>query len=149
MPDTYICNRVHIIFSTKERRSVIAAERQARTWEYMAGIARNVHAKVFAIGGTGDHAHLLLGIPATEKLAEIVQKSKANSSRWLRTEGVARFEWQAGYGAFSVSVSLMDTTIEYIRNQPEHHKRNSFEEEWKAILARHGIECAVPDGTQV
>ncbi len=149
MPDTYICNRVHIIFGTKSRRPFLADDLQPRTWEYMAGIARNIGAKVFQIGGTADHCHLLLGIGGTDCLSDLVQKVKANTSRWLHEDqGIRDFEWQAGFGAFSVSCSLMDATMAYIRHQPEHHRRRSFDEEWEEILEKHGIARAVPAGTR-
>lgn len=148
MIHTYVCCRVHIIFSTKGRARTIPAEVQPRLWSYLAGICRNLETKVLAIGGFDDHAHLLIGLPATLTIAELVQKVKANSSRWMRTEGLKKpFQWQESYSAFSVSASHVDRTVEYIRRQPEHHKRRSFDQEMIAILRKHRIEVgAVPLG---
>jgi post-segregation antitoxin (ccd killing protein) len=92
---------------------------------------------------------LLISLPATLTLAEAVQKIKANSSRWMNAEVVKKgFQWQENYSAFSVSASHVDRTLAYIRNQREHHKRRSFDEELAAILAKHGIDMAraVPTG---
>ena len=149
MIHTYVCCRVHIIFSTKGRARSIPTEIQPRLWSYMAGICRNLDAKVLALGGFDDHAHLLVGLPATLTIAELVQKVKANSSRWLRSEALKKpFQWQESYSAFSVSASHVDRTVEYIRRQPEHHRRRTFDQELAAILRKHGIEVgsAVPPG---
>lgn len=147
MQHTHVCVRVHFIFSTKDRRKSIPRELQPRLWSYLAGIARRLDAKVLSIGGMEDHAHVLLGIPATITLAALVQKLKANSSRWMKEQTRHAFEWQEGYGAFSVSVSLVDATVAYIRNQAQHHRRRSFDQEFEEILRRHRLgEGVVPTG---
>ena len=118
-------------------------------WQYIAGICSNLDIKVIAVGGHLDHAHLLIGLPATLSIAECVQKIKANSSRWMHSEGLRKkFDWQEGYSAFSVSASHVDRTIQYIRNQAAHHQRNSFDQELAAILKKHSvfIASAVPAG---
>jgi putative transposase len=135
---TYNANFVHYIFSTKERRNTIPAELQEPLWAYLVGIANHLKIKSLAIGGTENHVHLLLGLPQTMTVAEAVQKLKANSSRWLREQGVD-FQWQEGYGAFSVSPSLIEAVQHYIRNQKEHHHKRSFEEEFRAILDKNGV----------
>ena len=115
-----------------------ATELQAKLWAYIAGIANNLKIKPLAVGGTANHMHVLIGLPATMPIAEAVQKLKANSSRWMSERGVD-FEWQGGYGAFSVSPSLVSTVQTYIRNQEEHHKKRSFEEEFRLLLQKSGI----------
>jgi putative transposase len=85
-----------------------------------------------------NHVHLLIGLPPALTLAEVVQKLKANSSRWLGENGMP-FEWQKGYGAFSVSPSLLPTVLAYVRNQVEHHKKRSFEEEFLLLLKKSGV----------
>jgi putative transposase len=135
---THNANFVHYIFSTKERRNTIPAELQEPLWAYLVGIANHLKIKSLAIGGTENHVHLLLGLPQTMTVAEAVQKLKANSSRWLREQGVD-FQWQEGYGAFSVSPSLIEAVQHYIRNQKEHHHKRSFEEEFRAILDKNGV----------
>lgn len=129
----YLSARFHLVFSPKERQQLIKRHVQEHLWAYMAGIARNIGMKVFAISGADDHVHLLLGFPATLSVAEAVQKLKANSSRWMHESGHPHFMWQEGYAAFSVSISQSDATMRYIQNQMEHHSRHTFAEEWEQI----------------
>jgi REP element-mobilizing transposase RayT len=138
MSHTQAANFVHCVFSTKERRDLIPAELQERLYAYLTGIADNLGFKILAAGGTSNHVHLLIGLPPALTLAETMQKLKANSSRWLGENGV-QFEWQKGYGAFSVSPSLLKTVQAYICSQAEHHRRRSFEEEFRALLEKSGI----------
>lgn len=135
---TYNANFVHCIFSTKERKNTIPAELQEPLWAYLIGIANRLKIKSLAIGGTENHVHLLLGVPPTIAIAEAVQKLKANSSRWMGEQGID-FQWQGGYGAFSVSPSLLEIVRQYIRNQREHHRKRSFEDEFRAILKKSGV----------
>ncbi len=138
---SYVFNRVHVVFNTNDRRPLIAEEIQSRLWELIGGVIRQIGAHPIRVGGSTDHVHVLCGIPPNLRLAEVVQKMKANSSRWLRQEmGVKLFSWQPGYAAFSVSNSRIEATIRYINGQAEHHKRRYFEAEWKGILAEYGIE---------
>jgi len=138
MAHTYNANFVHCIFSTKDRENSIPRELQEQLWAYLLGIANNLKIKTLAVGGTKNHVHLLLGLPPTMTLAEAIQKLKANSSRWLGERGV-RFQWQGGYGAFSVSPSLLGSVQAYIRNQEEHHRRRSFEDEFRVLLEKSGV----------
>jgi REP element-mobilizing transposase RayT len=92
-----------------------------------------------AIGGTENHLHVLLGLPATMSLSDAVRTLKANSSRWMR-DARPDFGWQEGYGAFSVSPSNAEIVKEYIRNQREHHKKRNFEEEFIALLKKSGVD---------
>jgi putative transposase len=105
---------------------------------YLLGIANNLRVKTLAIGGTSNHIHILLAVPPTMPIAEAAQKLKANSSRWLGEQGLT-FQWQEGYGAFSVSPSLVDAVKRYIRNQEEHHRKRSFEEEFRLLLEKSGV----------
>ena len=142
MPHTFVSNLVHCVFSTKERRKTIAAELQPKLWTYMGGIARGEGLKALAIGGTDDHAHLLLSVPTTVLLANAMQHIKGNSSKWVHDTfpSTSLFGWQQGYGCFSIGISQVDETVAYIESQPEHHKKRSFEEEFVAFLKKHGIE---------
>ncbi len=135
---TYNANFVHCIFSMKNRRNSIPSELLDPLWAYLIGIANHLKIKSLAVGGTENHVHLLLGLPQTIPVAEAVQKLKANSSRWLGGRGI-EFQWQEGYGAFSVSPSQLHVVRRYIRNQREHHRERSFEEEFRAILEKSGI----------
>ena len=138
MAHTYNANFVHLIFSTKNRRETIPPELQEQLWAYILGTANNLKIKTLAVGGTANHVHLLLGLPPTMPLSEAIQKLKANSSRWLGEHGIV-FQWQEGYGAFSVSTSQLDQVTTYIRNQREHHKKMTFEEEFLALLKKAGV----------
>lgn len=136
MGHTYASNAIHCIFSTKERRPLIAPDRQSGLFAYLSGIARGEGIRLIEAGGTEDHIHLLFLLPATCSLAEAVQKLKGGSSRWMGPE----FAWQEGYGAFSVSPSQVPVVQGYIRNQEEHHRKRNFEEEFVALLRRCGVE---------
>jgi putative transposase len=140
MPQTYAAHFVHCIFSTKDRRDTIPCELQEQLWAYMRGIATNLGIELLAAGGTANHIHLLIGLPPKLALAKAVQKLKANSSRWLGEHGLA-FEWQRGYGAFSVSASLLDAVQAYIRNQERHHNKRNFEDEFRILLQKSGLAC--------
>lgn len=137
------------MFSTAERRALIPDDLLVRLWPYIGGVVKHVGAKALAVGGTRDHVHVLLSIPAGKSIAEVVQKLKANSSRWISAEGrIPLFSWQKGYGAFSVGASGVKPTIEYILGQAEHHRKRNFAQEWKGILQKHGIEPAVAEATR-
>jgi len=138
MAHTYNANFVHCIFCTKDRENSIPRHLKENLWAYLLGIANNLKIKTLAVGGTTNHVHLLLGIPPTMTVAVAMQKLKANSSRWLGEQG-ARFRWQDGYGAFSVSPSLVAAVQAYIRSQEEHHRKRSFEEEFRALLDKSGV----------
>jgi len=136
MAHTYASNFIHCIFSTKNRRPSIAAERMLDLYAYLGSVAKSEGFTLVAAGGTVDHVHLLFILPATHSLAHAVQKLKGSSSRWMGTG----FSWQEGYGAFSVSPSQVPVIKNYIRDQEEHHKKRSFEEEFTALLRNCGID---------
>lgn len=138
MSHTYSANCVHCVFATKERRNLIPEELQEKLWAYMLGTANNLNLKSLAIGGTSNHIHALIGIPTKMSVAESVQKLKANSSRWIGEHG-SRFQWQEGYGAFSVSPSMLSTVQAYIRNQKIHHSKRlkmNFDCYWRKPESR-------------
>ena len=142
MAHTYAANFVHCVFSTKGRQDLIPDELEDRLDAYLMGIARHLRVTLMAAGGTSNHIHLLLSLPPALALAEAVQKMKANSSRWMSEHGIA-FEWQKGYGAFSVSPLMLSTVQAYVRNQKEHHRRHTFEEEFLTLLRKAEIDCEV------
>jgi len=143
MAHSYVASLFHVVFSTKERRQLIRADLQPRLWNYLAAVARNHRIRVLAVGGTENHVHILLILPADAKLVDVVRTLKCNSSRWLR-EMKPLFAWQEGYGAFSVSPSHVERVTRYIANQPEHHHRFSYGDELTAMLqAARGV---APEG---
>ena len=142
MPHSYVSNLIHCVFSTKERLPLITPELESRLWPYLGGIARENKMKAIAIGGTTDHVHGLLSLPATMSFAKAVQLIKGGSSKWVHDSfrDHRRFAWQEGYGAFSVSSSQVNKTIAYINRQKEHHRRRTFEDEFFDLLDKHGVE---------
>jgi REP element-mobilizing transposase RayT len=139
---SYVQNIVHLVFSTKERRKLIPSEFQSRLWAYVAGICKNNKMFVHEVGGMDDHIHFLIQIPSTLTVAKAVLTIKSNSSRWSHERG-QRVEWQEGYGAFSVSASNLSAVQRYIRNQAAHHRKMNFEEEFMALLKKHGVDFDV------
>jgi REP element-mobilizing transposase RayT len=139
---SYVSALFHCVFSTKERRKTIPDDLQERLWPYMGGIARENNMRALAIGGVEDHVHLLLSIPSTLNIAKAMQLIKGGSSKWVHDTfpDHKEFEWQEGYGAFSIGISQVDDTKHYIANQREHHRTKTFQEEFLAFLERHGIE---------
>ena len=123
MANSYISLYVHIVFSTKERQAMITPDLQNRLWAYIGGIARENHMKALSIGGMQDHVHVLLSLPSTLPVAKAMQLIKGGSSKWVHDtfDGLRKFAWQEGYGAFSVNVSLLEDTIRYIErfNRPD------------------------------
>ena len=138
MSQSYVSNLVHIIFSTKGRRRLIPEIDQSRPWAYVAGIGRNHGMTVITVGGVPDHVHVLTHIPPIFGIAKAVSVLKANSSRWFNDRGNS-FAWQKGYGAFSVSLSNLETVKNYIDTQEEHHRKRSFEQEFIALLKKHRV----------
>jgi putative transposase len=141
MSHAYSSNRIHVIFSTKQREKRLREDIQPKLWTYIAGIARNHNFEAIEIGGAEDHCHALIMLPAPMPLSKAVQTMKGCSSKWLNDTGAAgaNFAWQEGYGAFSVSASQTEGVVEYIKNQPEHHKKRNYEEEFLEFLKRYGI----------
>jgi len=139
---SYVSSYFHCVFSTKERRKLITPSLQERIWPFLGGIARQNEMKAIIIGGTDDHIHMLLSLPSTMPVAKAMQLIKGGSSKWIHETFPEQrlFAWQEEYGAFSVSVSQLDTITDYIRNQPEHHRARSFQEEFLALLKKHHIK---------
>lgn len=139
MSHAFVKNHIHLVFSTKDRKPSIAKEFQPELWSYLAGICRNHRMAAIAINGMADHAHILFHLPPTIALAKAVQLLKTNSSKWMNEHG-RNFAWQEGYGGFSVSISNTATVAKYIRDQEKHHRKMTFEQEYRALLKKHGID---------
>jgi putative transposase len=141
MSHSYVSNLMHCPFSTKERYPWIDCDLESRLWPYIGGIAREHRMKALAIGGVLDHVHALLSLPSTMSFAKAVQLIKGGSSKWIHDEfrHLRKFEWQEGYGAFSVSASQVARTIAYIERQKEHHRKRTFKEEFITLLDKHHV----------
>jgi REP element-mobilizing transposase RayT len=132
----------HCVFSTKERRPLIKPELRERLWPFLGGIARQNKMKAIEIGGVEDHVHILLSLPSTLPISKALQLIKGGSSKWVHGNfpELRGFAWQEEYGAFSVSVSQLDKTIEYVKGQEAHHRMMTFQEEFLTLLKKHRIE---------
>ncbi len=115
---------------------------QLRLFAYVGGILRSEGCVLAAAGGMPDHIHFLVSLDKQKSISEIVRIIKANSSKWVHETfpEFSRFAWQVGYGAFSVSFSHIDRVKEYLSRQAEHHRTQTFQEEYLAFLQRHGME---------
>jgi REP element-mobilizing transposase RayT len=141
MAHTFTNLLAHVIFSTKDRLPLLTPDLRPDMLAYLGGIVRKLHGKVIESNARPDHVHCLLSLPPTLAVAEALRVLKSNSSLWAHeTRRRATFAWQTGYGAFSVSQSNVPAVVRYIRNQDQHHRKVSFQEEFIAFLKRHGIE---------
>ncbi|MCK6484025.1 MAG: IS200/IS605 family transposase [Phycisphaerae bacterium] len=139
---TYTQIMYHIVFSTKNRVRCLTADRREDLFRYIWGIVKNHQCHLYRINGVEDHVHILSSLHPTVCLADLVKAIKTGASRWIRDERVfaAFTHWQDGYAAFTHSMTDKDRLIEYIRNQAEHHRVRSFEEELARLLKEAGVE---------
>src|SRR5882724_5704399 len=139
---SYVSSYFHYVFSTKNRQRIIIPNLQERLWPFIGGIARQNNMKAIEIGGIEDHVHILLSLPAAMAISKAAQLIKGGSSKWVHETFPEHrlFSWQEKYGAFGVSVSQIDKIIQYIRNQPTHHRKMTFQEEFLSLLKKHRIE---------
>ena len=137
---SYISAYFHCVFSTKERQRLITPALRERFWPFLGGIARQNKMKAIEIGGVEDHVHILLSLPSTMAISKALQLIKGGSSKWIHDTFPEhrQFAWQEEYGAFSVSVSQLDKTVEYIKGQEAHHRKMTFQEEF--LVPHCGIE---------
>lgn len=132
----------HVVFATKYRTPSIREEFRDRLYEYVGGILRARKGHLIEIGGVRDHIHILARLSPTLAVFDVVRDVKANLSKWYNDQLQTRtgFEWQKGYGAFTVSYSRIENVRGYIQTQAEHHRSRTFQEEYILFLKRHGIE---------
>jgi putative transposase len=142
MPHTYTCLHYHCVFSTLGRRNLISADLQPRLCAYLGGVVKNIKGFPVKIGGAADHVHALVTLAADVAVAAAVRDVKSNSSRWIHQTfpAMSGFAWQEGYGAFTVSRSNLDAAARYVAAQQEHHRQMTFQQEFIALLKRHGID---------
>ena len=143
MPQSLAQVWLHIVFSTKERRPFLQDETYRNAmFRMLSHHVKETGCLSASVGGYVDHAHLLVGLSRTITMAKLVEQIKTETSKWAKSSegGSSLFSWQAGYGAFSVSHSKRDDVDAYIRRQSEHHAKLSFQDEFRKICERHGIE---------
>ena len=139
MPSTHLSLFVHAVFSTKNREPFIGKDWRDRLHAYMGGLIRALGAVPLAVGGVEDHAHALLGFKATHRICDLLRDLKGGASQWVHeTLGMPEFEWQEGYGAFTVSPDRREAVKKYIERQEEHHRRTTFQEEYLRLLVESG-----------
>lgn len=142
MPNTYTSLYYHIIFSTKKREPYLTEDIRDRVCAYIGGIARENDMTALAVNGMSDHAHVLLWARPTQPVSKAVQLLKGGSSLWVHQTfpHMKSFAWQDGYGAFSVCRDHTESVAHYIRNQKEHHRHKTFQEEYLEFLKQYQIE---------
>lgn len=141
MPSTHTSLHYHLVFSTKDRAPMIAQDWQAKLHAYLGGIVKDLGGVPVAVGGIEDHVHLLIGLRATHRLADVLREIKGGSSEWVHaTLGKKKFAWQSGYGGYTVSPANLERVRQYILRQREHHRRRTFQEEYVEMLRLSGIE---------
>ncbi len=141
MTSTHTSLYYHLIFSTKYRHPWIREPWDERLHSYLGGIIRGVGGVADCIGGDIDHVHILASLKATHRLADVLRKVKSSSSEWVHTViGISEFWWQDGYGAFTAGSSELESLRHYIRNQKEHHRKRTFQEEYLELLKQSGVE---------
>lgn len=140
MPQSLSKVLVHLIFSTKHREPLIGPEVRSRLHAYLVGILDHLKSPSLQTGGVADHVHVLFLLGRTISQADLIEELKKSSSKWMKAEGgVPGFTWQAGYGAFSIGESQADTVIRYIQNQEGHHRKVTFQEEFRKFLERYKV----------
>ena len=143
MPQSLARVVLHVVFSTKNRIPFLRdAEVRARMHAYMAGVLQNIGCEPILINGVEDHVHILCNLSRTVSIAQLVEEAKKATSKWTKEQGPQYhdFFWQGGYGSFSVSQSNVEQVRAYIATQEEHDRRVSFQDEFRALCRKHGIE---------
>jgi putative transposase len=141
MPQSLAAMYAHLVWSTKNRTPSIRPEWEPRLHEYIGGIVAERGGVLLVAGGMPDHIHLLVSLGREWSLADLLRDVKAGSSKWVHDEFPEDrgFAWQSGYGAFSVSLSNLEAVTRYIRDQARHHRKMSFQDEFRKLLRKHGL----------
>jgi REP element-mobilizing transposase RayT len=142
MPQSLSSILIHLIFSTKNREPFLSPEIEAELYPYIASIFKVMKSPALIIDGASDHVHTLFSLSRVVTIADLVEEVKTESSKWIKTKGreFQNFHWQNGYGAFSISQSQVSTVKRYIRRQKEHHRRVTFQDEYRRFLAAYEVE---------
>ena len=142
MANTYTQLYFHIVFAVKGRSNYISEQWKDELYKYISGIIANKDQKLMIVNGVPNHIHLLIGTKPNCNLSDLIRDIKANSSKWINEKKFTNFhfEWQTGFGAFTVSQSVVSNVIEYIKNQEEHHRKKTFKEEYVEFLKAYQID---------
>lgn len=141
MGNTHASLYYHLVFATKNREPFLSQDIQSRLWPYLGGIARQNGFVASSVGGHVDHIHMLISLRPALAVSKAVQLVKAGSSKWVSEQfpTLTEFRWQEGYGIFTISISDVARTKFYIAGQAEHHKKQTFQNEFVAFLERHNL----------
>jgi REP element-mobilizing transposase RayT len=136
MANTYTQIHIQFVFAVKYREGLIHLSFKDELYQYITGIIKNHHHKLLAINGMPNHLHILVGMRPTQSISDLMQDIKGSSSKWINEKKFlkVKFEWQEGYGAFSYSKSQVNSVINYIKNQEQHHATKSFRQEYLEFL---------------
>jgi REP element-mobilizing transposase RayT len=142
MPQSLAQVLVHLVFSTKDRKPWLGNDIRDELHAYIGGIVSHLNGTLLKVGSVADHIHLLIVHPRTCAPSELVQNIKTGSSKWMKTKSPSYtdFHWQSGYGIFSISPSHRPALEQYIANQAEHHRRTTFQDEYRLLLEKYGIK---------
>jgi putative transposase len=142
MPQSLSKVIIHIVFSTKNREPWLDSAIRPRMHAYLATICRDLGGEAFRVGGVADHVHIVTTLARTLSQADMTEAIKKSSSKWIKTLEARYhgFFWQRGYGAFSVSPSQLDALLGYVETQEAHHRTRTFQQEYRELLRRHGVE---------
>ena len=142
MAQTLVKVYIHVVFSTKSRENLILPDVEKELFAYIGGILRKHQSVLVAANGTENHVHLLISQSKNFSLSDLLRELKKASSLWIKTKNVkfARFQWQAGFGAFSIGHSQIETVKNYIAKQKEHHRIELFEDEYRKFLQKYEVD---------
>ena len=142
MPQSLSSILIHLIFSTKNREPLLTPEIDAELYPYMASILKALKSPALIINGTSDHLHTLFSLSRVATVADVVEEVKTESSKWIKRKGIEfrNFHWQSGYGAFSIGQSQISTVKRYIGRQKQHHRRITFQDEYRKFLKAYDVK---------
>ncbi|MCC6727445.1 MAG: IS200/IS605 family transposase [Saprospiraceae bacterium] len=142
MANTYTQCYVHLVFAVKHRDALIQKSWKDELEKYITGIVQNNKHKMLAIGAMPDHIHIFIGYNVNQLIPELVEQIKTSSNAWIKEKGLSKFkfDWQRGYGAFTHARSQLDTVINYVLSQEEHHQKRPFREEYLEMLRKNEID---------
>ena len=142
MANTYTQCYLHLVFAVRRRDALIHKSWKPELEKYITGIVQSHEHKMLAIGGMPDHIHIFLGYDVKQTIPKLVEEIKTSSNRWISKNNFTpyKFDWQNGYGAFTHARSQLDTVVNYVLNQEEHHKQKTFRDEYLAMLIKNEVE---------
>ena len=141
MAQTLVALLVHVVFSTKNRANLIAPEVETELYSYVGGM-KGRGSRLIAAGGTSNHVHLLISLSKNDALPAMMQELKKSTSKWIKTRDTssAGFQWQEGYGAFTIGASQIPVLRSYLARQKLHHQKRGFEDEFLSLIDRYGVD---------